>query len=101
MTTLQFKGNITIDDIFKDYKEEIYRSVLKSIKENYLNNEINEIIVVKINTQSKEYSINLTRDKFVLTLNKCIEFFVELELYELCQECLNIIKEIEAEKITI
>lgn len=101
MTTLQINDDMTIDDIFNDYKKEIYESVLKSIKENYRNREIKEINVVKINTQSKIYSINLSKGKFVTILNKCIDFFIELEMYELCQECVDIIQEIEEEKIIV
>lgn len=99
MNILQFDDDITIDKILDDYKKEIYESILKAIKENYKNNEINEINVVKIITQSKDYSIKLPKDKFIMTLNHCINFFIGLEMYENCQECHNIIKEIE-EKIT-
>lgn len=95
MTTLQFEENLTLPDIFKRYKKEILESVIESIKKNYENREINEINVVKINSGSNKYSINLTRDKFIETLNRCIDFFVELEMYEYCQECVNIIRALQ------
>lgn len=95
---LLFNDDIAIDQIFNDYKMEIYRNVLYSIKENYKKDEIIEVNVVKISTQSKEYSINLTRDKFIVSLNKCISFFEPLEEYEKCQECINIINDIKKQK---
>ena len=101
MEKLQFNGPLTIDQIFEDYKKEIYNVALKSIKENYKKIEIDEINVVKISTEIKDYSINLTRDKFIPTLNRCIEFFEPIEDYETCQECVNIINAIEHQKLTI
>ena len=101
MEKLQFSGSSDIDQIFEDYKNEIYHVALKSIQENYKELEIDEINVVKISTDLKDYSINLTRDKFIPTLNRCIEFFEPLEDYEKCQICVDIINEIEKQKITI
>ena len=92
---LHVKDDIDIDQLFSEYKLEIYSSVLDSIKENYRKDEIEEINVVKISTQSKEYSINLTRDKFIASLNRCISFFEPMEEYEKCQECINIINDIK------
>jgi hypothetical protein len=91
MTTLKFDTDIDINDVFKDYKKEIFKSVISSIKENCKNREINEINVVNISIKSKNYSINLTRDKFVNALNRCIDFFAELEMYEQCKDCVDII----------
>lgn len=95
MGKLQFDGDITIDEIFKDHKFEIYEIVLKSIKESYLKSEITELNVVKIYTQSKSHTINLARNKFIAILESCIEFFEPLEEYEKCQECIDLICEIE------
>jgi hypothetical protein len=100
MRKLQFTGDMTIDQIFADYKREIYDSVIKSIQENYLESEIDEINVVKISIQSKDYSINLTRDKFIASLNRCITFFEQSEEYEKCQVCVNMIDNISNAKKT-
>ena len=98
MRKLQFTGDVTIDQIFEDYKREIYDNVINSIQENYMNYEIDEINVVKISVQSKDYSINLTRDKFITSLNRCISFFEETEEYEKCQVCVDIITNIDNKK---
>lgn len=98
MNNLQFDGDVTIDQIFEDHKREIYDNVIRSIKESYLKSEIEEINVVKITIQSKDYSLNLTRDKFIASLNRCIAFFEETEEYEKCQVCVNMIRDINNEK---
>lgn len=108
MMPLEFNGDFTIEQIFIDYKKEIYKNVLKSIKENYRKLEKNKINVVEIHIHTNtggsytkkidKYKIDLSRNKFIVTLNSCIEFFEGLEEYELCQECLNIINEIQNNK---
>ena len=96
MSKLQFNGDITINQIFQDYRNEIYNNVLRAIKNNYLNSEISEIFVVQISTKSKTHDINLTRDNFVGSLSDCIEFFESMEEYEKCQDCIDIIENIES-----
>lgn len=100
MRKLQFSGEITIDEILQDYKIEIYDNILSSIKENYKKNEISDINVVNITINSKEHVWNLSKDSFILILNKCIDFYKspDLEEYEKCQECLNIIKKLTNNK---
>lgn len=101
MRKLQFTGDATIEEIYEIHKRDIYNNVLKLIKENYQNLEINEIDVVKISTQSKDHVITLTRDKFIASLNRCITFFEQTEEYEKCQVCVNMINEINhLKKIT-
>ena len=92
---LHVSEDVTIDQLFSDYKSEIYVNVLESIKENYKKSEIKEIKVVKISTKSEEYSIDLARDKFTTVLKRCISHFESLEDYEKCQECMDIIKDIK------
>jgi len=97
MKNLQFTGDETLDQILEDNKREIYNSVIRAIKENYHKREIHEINVVKITIQSKNYSINLTRDKFIASLNRCILFFKDIEEYEKCKDCVDIINNINNE----
>lgn len=93
--TIRLQEDISINQILKDYESEIYDSILNSVKENFKKSEKSEVNVVNITTQTRNYTINLTREKFIKWLNKCIAFFETLEEYEKCQECVNIIKEIE------
>jgi len=93
MRKLNFTGEITIDQIFQDYKMEIYDNILASIQDNYTKDEISEINVVNITINGKEHIWKLTRDKVVTLLNRCIDFYKnpDLEEYEKCQTCVNII----------
>ncbi len=95
MRKLQFTGDATIEEIYEIHKSEIYNNVLELIEKNYRSDEIYEIDVVKISTESKDHIITLTRDKFIASLNRCIAFFEKLEEYEKCQVCVNMITEIK------
>jgi len=100
MRKLNFTGEITIDQIFQDYKKEIYDNILKSIQDNYTKDEISEINVVNITINGKEHVWKLTKDKVVTLLNRCIDFYKspELEEYEKCQDCVNIINNLTNNK---
>jgi hypothetical protein len=95
MKTLKFQDDIELDEVFNQHKIEIYDNLLNSIKANYLNPKLNEITIVKILIKDTDYTINLSRDKFVSGLNNAITFYEGREEYEKCSECVEIIKEIE------
>ncbi len=88
MEKLHFSGNFTFDDIFRDHKSEIYDSLIKIIKDNF---DTDKVTVMIIQINSKEYSINLTSDKYEKSLLNAMSHFEELEEYEKCQECLNLL----------
>jgi hypothetical protein len=47
--------------------------------------------VIKISINESEYTINLSRDKFISGLEGAISFYEACEEYEKCAECLKII----------
>jgi hypothetical protein len=91
MKTLKFQGDIGLDEVFNHHKIEIYDNLLKAIGEHYLDGENSEITVVKISINENEYTINLSRDKFISGLEGAISFYESCEEYEKCAECLKII----------
>lgn len=91
MKILKFQGNIELDEVFNRHKIEIYDNLLKSIQDNYLNKDSTEVTVVKISINETDYTINLSRDKFVSGLEGAITFYESCEEYEKCAECLKII----------
>lgn len=100
MRKLHFTGEITLDQIFQDYKMEIYDNILLTIQDNYKKDEISEINVVNITINGKEHVWNLTKDKIVTLLTRCIDFYKSpsLEQYEKCQICLDIINNLTDNK---
>lgn len=98
MESLKFNGDIGIDEIFNQHKALIYDRVLDAIKNNYKDNSIEEIKVVTIILNNIEYSINLSRSKFVSGLENAFTFFEAAEEYEKCQSCLDIIKDLSKKK---
>jgi hypothetical protein len=91
MKTLKFKGDIGLDEVFNHHKIEIYDNLLKSIKDNYLDETSTEVTVVKISINLTDYTINLSREKFISGLEGAINFYEACEEYEKCAECLKII----------
>lgn len=98
MKRINSKEGETLDDIFRNHEYEIYNQVLESIKHGYLDPGAKDINVISISTKDIDYSINLKRQKFVPSLEKCISFFEKIEEYEKCQECMNIINELKKNK---
>lgn len=94
MSKLKFQGEFTVEKLFTQYKWEIYDNIIKSIRENHKNPLIQEVEIVEITTRDTRYPIILSRERFVDSLNKCIEFFEALEEYERCQACVDIINDI-------
>ena len=95
MKKIRSTGGETLDDIFKTHEEDIYNQVLYSIRENYKNPSNDNIGVISISTKDIDYSVNLNREKFVPSLEKCISFFELIEEYEKCQECVDIINQLK------
>jgi hypothetical protein len=91
MKILKFQGDIGLDDVFNRHKIEIYDNLLQSIKAHYQDENYSEVTVIKISINESEYTINLTRDKFISGLEGAITFYESCEEYEKCAECLNII----------
>jgi len=88
---LKFQGDIGLDEVFKRHQIEIYDNLFKSIREHYLDKTKNEVTVVRISINETEYTINLSRDKFITGLEGAITFYESCEEYEKCAECLKII----------
>lgn len=91
MKILKFQGDIGLDDVFNRHKIEIYDNLLQSIKTHYLDENHSEVTVIKISINESDYTINLSRDKFISGLEGAISFYESCEEYEKCAECLKII----------
>lgn len=85
----------SIDDVFNKYQSDIYTRILESIKDNYKKSDVDKIKVVSISTSKYDYTISLSSDRYISSLNSCIAFFESIEDYEKCQSCVNIISDIQ------
>jgi hypothetical protein len=99
MKILKFQGDIGLDDVFNRHKIEIYDNLLQSIKNHYQDNTYLEVEVIKISINESEYTINLSRDKFISGLEGAITFYESCEEYEKCADCLTIINTLKKNKI--
>lgn len=94
MASLKFNGEITLEEVFSQHKILIYDNVLSAIEKNYDDLKLNEIAIIKITINEVEYSIKLSREKYVGALESAILFYEKEEEYEKCQACLNIINQL-------
>lgn len=101
MSKLQFQGKLTVEELFVQYRWDIYTNIINSIKNNYKDPDIDQVEIVEISSfdDRPPTVIVLHRNKFEEWLNKCIEFFEDIEEYEKCQECVNILNDINNKKI--
>lgn len=98
MPSLTFSGEVSLESVFSQHKKLIYDSVVEAIQKNYSDPTIESINVVNITINNVKNSVNLTRNNFVQGLERAIQYYVELEEYERCQMCLDIITEIKSKK---
>lgn len=99
MQNLKFNGEITLEEIFDNHRALIYDYILSSIQSSYLDTSKSITEIIKITINNDEYKINLTRDKFVSSLNRAISYYEETEEYEKCGECLKIINYLTQNKM--
>ena len=95
MASLKFNGEITLEEVFQQNKILIYDRVLLAIKKSYKELDIDETPIVQISINEVEYSIKLSKDKYLGALEGAISFYEKIEEYEKCQQCLDIIKELK------
>lgn len=98
---LKFQGDIGLDEVFNRHKIEIYDNLLKSISDSYLDETKGEVTVVKISINEVEYTINLSREKFITGLEGAISFYESCEEYEKCADCLKIINALKNKKMEV
>lgn len=96
--TIKFSEDMSIDQLLIDYEIELHNSVFNAIKENFKDTEKSEINVVNISMQTRNYTINVSREKFKRWLNQCKTFFEKREEYEKCQECVDMINNLKNNK---
>lgn len=98
MVSLKFSGDITLEEIFVNHRTVIYDKVVEAIQSNYSNLSVSKIRVLNILLNDFEYSIDLSRDKFISGLTSAISAYEHAEEYEKCQTCLDLIKKINTLK---
>jgi hypothetical protein len=101
MKTLKFSGDIRLDEIFSQHKIEIYNNLLAGVKKDWSNLEVSELTIVNISINLIEYSIKLTRDKFINGLEGAISFYESCEEYEKCADCVSLINTLKNNEVEI
>lgn len=89
--------NETLGDYLVKNKDVVYSAILDSIEKNYLNENLEQLDVLEINSGGEKTYVTLYRKEWIKSLSQAIEFFQkpESEEYEKCAKCLNIIKHLK------
>ncbi len=74
MQQLRFNGDITLEQVFQDYRTEVYDNLVKAIAEN-LEEEVEQVTVLVVGINNIDYTVNLTKDKFVTSLRSALAHF--------------------------
>lgn len=99
MPSLRFNGDITLDEVFYHHKTLVYDAVVKAIETHFMEKDRDEVEILSISINGVEHVVNLSRSKFVDGLYNAINFYEELEEYEKCQHCLNLIARMKEKSI--
>lgn len=101
MKTLKFSGDIGLDEIFNQHKIDIYNNLLTCVQRDLSNLDVSELTIVNISINQIEYSIKLTRDKFINGLEGAISFYESCEEYEKCAQCVKLINTLKNNEVEI
>jgi len=89
--------NETLGDFLVKNKDVVYSAILESIDKVYLKGEIDKLDVLEIDNVGEKTYITLEKSQWIRALNQAIEFFErsDVEEYEKCAKCLNIINHLK------
>ena len=87
--TFEFNTFEDASDFLKNEKLEVSYKLLDAISEGIKNNDL-VVTALSLKANGRIYSINIKRDNFNRTLDKCIKIFEDYEKYELCSFALEL-----------
>jgi hypothetical protein len=98
---IEVKNLQTIQDIELELAtnyDEFYRRIITFIIESIENTlPENEPLAILVDSDGAEYDMDLPKDGYLKSLNKCMEYFTEIEEYETCTLIHNIISIIDVD----
>lgn len=94
MIPLKFTGNISMEEIFTNHKTDIYDKVVEAIVKAHGDSTVDKVEVMTLTINDLEYTIDLSKDNFISSLESAIAVYETTEEYEKCQLCINLIKKI-------
>jgi len=84
------------EEFFENSRWLIHSLVIEGVKKS-MKEELDEIVIFRIINPDKNYQMNsiLKKPEWVNSLLKCLEFYEEVEEYEMCGEIKSLIKKID------
>lgn len=87
MIKLEFQGNISIEEIFNTYQSLIFKEIIVSLEKHLSKARCEKFVVMQIIINQSPLSIELSPSYFREVVMKSKKIFLELEEYELCIKC--------------
>lgn len=88
---IDYEEGDSLESIFKQHKDVVYNRIFDSIKFG-INNNLKEVVIFELGDTSTY--LDLMKEDWINSLNNCLFYFSEVEDYEKCLECQNLIKKI-------
>jgi hypothetical protein len=95
MESLEYKEDISLDQVFKENDYIIKNAAFHAIHQNYFKRNKDCVLVITIIIRYTVYSIRMSRNHYITTLEACIITFKETEEYEKCLIANEIIKNLK------
>ena len=95
MERLEYKEDISIDQVLLENEGIIMNATFDAIHKNYFKRKIDCILVITIIIYNTEHSIRLSRNLYITMLESCITTFEKTEEYEKCLVANEIIKNLK------
>ncbi len=96
MAPLRYNEDASTQSIFDRYKYAIFDHVIEAIERSQSNPDWEKVEVMTIVIDGVEYTIDILRSNFALSLEAAIDLYEKAEDFEKCQRCLDLIKELNS-----
>ena len=95
MERLEYKEDISLDQVFKENDYIVKNAAFQAIHQNYFKRNKDCVLVITIIICNTEHSIRLSRNLYITMLESCITTFEKTEEYEKCLVANEIIKNLK------
>jgi len=93
---IDYEDGDSLESIFKQKRGVVYNRIFESIKFG-IKNKLKDVVIFELG--DTDTYLDLMKEDWENSLNNCVFYFTEIEDYEKCLECKNLIKEINSNAI--
>lgn len=94
MADLAFHDHMSLEEVFENYKMEIYDNILINIQKNLNSSQNDEVAILTICILTCEYTIHTSPENFAKVVQLAIKFYESAEEFEKCNVCQSLISQL-------